>query len=105
MSLVSLMLETTFGSRERRPLAAGLFHGGAEVEVDGYARASVPRWRLTPSSAASQVVFGPFAGPVTFDRMVIFAGDEPIEEVLLPDTASYPRGMRIPWDVGVDFGE
>ena len=101
MSLIGWMIRSSLGTQ---PTSVALFMGDREVSGSGYRRVPVRRWKLTDAGASTVVAFGPYDGPVSYDRYVIFSGEERLDVFPEESTVQMPRGFKWEWDTAVNFG-
>lgn len=103
MSLINWMLETSFGQRNKTVLTVGLFNGEKEFSDPRYSRRQL-RWKLSDGTARTSVQFGPYDGQIEYDRYVIFAGDERVDEFGEEGRVMLPRGFFWDWETDITLG-
>jgi hypothetical protein len=101
MSLVNWILRASVGTQ---PTALALFAGDKEVTVPGYKRVPIRNWKIEGPTARALVPLGGYGAPVTYDRYVIFSGDERVETVMEGSTVQLPAGWLWEWDTGITLG-
>lgn len=75
-----------------RQLTVGLMMRATEIVDANYLR-QTGAWTVDGTRTFTEVTFGPFAGPVEFDRAVLFDGDEPQEAIVLEEPLRLAAGM------------
>lgn len=107
MNLGELIARAVFG-RDTMPAAihVGLANRGKELGDSGYKRGAIRKgeWRLSGASASADLMFGPFANPVTFDEIVLYVDGAPIERMGLPSPMGLPAGVTYEHAVEVRCG-
>jgi hypothetical protein len=99
MSLVNWILRTSVGANQT---SLALFMGDREVSAPGYKRVPI-RWEPNGDSAKASIPLGGYTTEVSYDRYVIFAGEERLETVMEGSTVQLPSGWRWSWVTSIDF--